>query len=307
MTENRKTGLSACCFPHLIRSFLAALVPLLVVLAAILLSCIIGYLILPVIGEQLPFRKIVSKSTQLFLVLSIFPAMAYLKINRETLGFAQRPVFLKQLLQGFGLGFITLMPVFILLYALGVHVIDDSKIWTAGLLTKKLILELLLALIISLIEEPIFRGILLSGLKKKLPIIAAILVSAFYYAALHFLNSKTEIPVQELTLFSGFKLLGSAFANLLNPDILPAFFALFMVGVFLAALRTEVKTSLGLCIGCHTCWVWQIKMNKTVFNTDSNSDYLFLVSPYDGVIGPLISAWLILALTGYFVYRKMKP
>lgn len=279
--------------------------PLLIVLAAILLSCIIGYLMMPLIGEQLPFRKIVSKSTQLFLVLSIFPAMAYLKINREALGFAERSLFLKQLLQGFALGFITLIPVFIVLYALGVHVIDETKTWTAGLLAKKLILELLLALIISLIEEPVFRGILLSGLKKKLPIIAAILLSAFYYAALHFLNSKTEIPAQELTLFSGFKLLGAAFANLLNPEILPAFFALFMVGVFLATLRTKVKAGLGLCIGCHTGWVWQIKMSKSVFNTDLNSDYLFLVSPYDGVIGPLVSAWLMVALMGYFVYQRL--
>ncbi len=260
---------------------------------------------MPLIGEQLPFRKIVSKSTQLFLVLSIFPAMAYLKINREALGFAERSLFLKQLLQGFALGFITLIPVFIVLYALGVHVIDETKTWTAGLLAKKLILELLLALIISLIEEPVFRGILLSGLKKKLPIIAAILLSAFYYAALHFLNSKTEIPAQELTLFSGFKLLGAAFANLLNPEILPAFFALFMVGVFLATLRTKVKAGLGLCIGCHTGWVWQIKMSKSVFNTDLNSDYLFLVSPYDGVIGPLVSAWLMVALMGYFVYQRL--
>ena len=73
-----------------------------------------------------PFRKIISKSTQLFLVLSIFPAMAYLKINREELGFASRPVFLKQLLQGFGLGFMTLMPVFIVQYVLKINVIDDA-------------------------------------------------------------------------------------------------------------------------------------------------------------------------------------
>jgi len=281
-------------------------VPLLVLLAAISLACIVSYFIVQGIGEFVPFRKIISKSTQLFLVLSIFPAMAYLKINKEELGFAPRPVFLKQLLQGFGLGFITLMPVFIILYVLEINMIDETRTWTFGLLTRDIIISLLLALIISLIEEPLFRGILLAGLSKKLPVIAAILISSTYYAALHFLSSKTDIPVQDINLFSGFKLLGEAIGNLLNPNILSAFFALLLVGVFLAVLRTRVNTSLGLCIGCHTCWVWQIKMSKQLFNTDFNSDYLYLVSSYDGVIGPLVTGWLMLAIAGYFAYQWFK-
>ena len=279
-------------------------VPLLVLLAAISLACIVSYFIVQGIGEFVPFRKIISKSTQLFLVLSIFPAMAYLKINKEELGFAPRPVFLKQLLQGFGLGFITLMPVFIILYALEINVIDETRTWTFGLLARDIIISLLLALIISLIEEPLFRGILLAGLSKKFPVIAAILISSTYYAALHFLSSKTDIPVQDINLFSGFKLLGEAFGNLLNPGILSAFFALLLVGVFLAVLRTQVKASLGLCIGCHTCWIWQIKMSKKLFNTDFSSDYLYLVSSYDGVIGPLVTGWLMLAIAGYFLYQQ---
>ncbi|MFZ2170120.1 MAG: CPBP family intramembrane glutamic endopeptidase [Methylococcaceae bacterium] len=289
----------------LVPGLLYALVPLLVLLAAISLACIVSYFIIQGTGDQFPFRKVISKSTQLFLVLSIFPLMAYLKLGKEELGFAPRPVFLKQLLQGFGLGFITLMPVFIALYLLKINVIDETHAWTAWLLAKQLFISLLLALIISLIEEPIFRGILLAGLSKKLPVMAAILLSSTYYAALHFLNSKTAIPYQELNLFSGFKLLGEASANLLNPDILSAFFALLMVGIFLGILRTRVKAGLGLCIGCHTCWVWQIKLSKSLFNTDYSSEYLYLVSSYDGVIGPLVTGWLLLAIAAYFVYQRI--
>jgi membrane protease YdiL (CAAX protease family) len=289
----------------LVFGFLYAIVPLLVLLSAISLACILGYFIVQGIGGQFPFRKVISKSTQLFLVLSIFPAMAYLKLSKEELGFAARPIFLRQLLQGFGLGFITLMPVFIILYLLKINIVDETHIWTAWLLAKQLAISLLLALIISLIEEPIFRGILLVGLSKKLPVMAAILISSTYYAALHFLSTKTNIAVQELNLFSGFKLLGEAFANLLNPDILSAFFALLMVGIFLGILRTRVKAGLGLCIGCHTCWVWQIKMSKSLFNTDFSSGYLYLVSSYDGVIGPLVTGWLLFAIAGYFVYQRI--
>ena len=167
-------------------------------------------------------------------------------------------------------------------------------------------ISLLFALIISLIEEPLFRGILLVGLNKKMSVIAAILISSTYYAALHFLSPKTDIPVQELNLLSGFTLLGEAVTHLFNPNILSAFFALLLVGIFLGVLRTQVKSSLGLCIGCHTCWVWQIKMSKQLFNTNFGSDYLYLVSSYDGVIGPLVTGWLILAIAGYFAYQRFR-
>lgn len=282
---------------------LYALVPLLVLLAATFLACILAYILVS-IWNDLSFRFIVKKASQLFLVLSIFPTMYYLKLNKFDLGFSQRPVFVKQLWQGVGLGFITLLPVFIALYLLGVNVIDESKPWTIFWVGKKLVIELLLALLISLFEEPVFRGILLTGLSKKLSVKAAILISAFYYAILHFLDSKTQIPTQELNLFSGFNLLAEAFAHLLNPEILSAFFALFAVGIFLGVLRTQVNASLGLCIGCHACWVWQIKLSKDLFNINPGSDYLYLVSSYDGVIGPLVTTWLVLAMIVYYLYRR---
>jgi membrane protease YdiL (CAAX protease family) len=289
----------------MMRYFFYTVVPFLVLLAATSLACIVGYFIVLGIGDAIPFRQILTRSTQLFLVLSIFPAMAYLKINKEELGFAPGLVFLKQLLQGFGLGFMTLMPVFIILSVFEINVIDETQIWTVGMLAKTMAINLLLALLISLIEEPLFRGLLLVSLNRKLSIIAAILISSTYYAGLHFLSIKTDIPVQEINLFSGFKLLGEAFGNLLNPDNLSAFFALLMVGIFLGVLRTQVKVSLGLCIGCHTCWVWQIKMSKKLFNTDFTSEYLYLVSSYDGIIGPLVTGWLMLAIAGYFTYQQI--
>ncbi|MDD5267489.1 MAG: CPBP family intramembrane metalloprotease [Methylococcales bacterium] len=282
-----------------------ATVPLWVLLAALLLSCTLGYFIVQGIGDAIPFRQILTRSTQLFLVLSIFPLMSYLRISKEELGFAPRLIFLKQLLQGFGLGFIALMPVFIILYVLKVNVIDEAQSWTIGLLAKNMTINLLVALLISLIEESLFRGIVLVGLSKKLPVIVAILITSIYYAGLHFLSIKTDLPVSDISFFSGFKLLGEAAGNLVNPLNLPAFFALLMVGVFLGVLRTQVNTSLGLCIGCHTCWVWQIKMNKKLFNTDFNAHYHYLVSSYDGVIGPLVTGWLMLAIAGYFACQQM--
>ncbi|MDO9105522.1 MAG: CPBP family glutamic-type intramembrane protease [Methylovulum sp.] len=281
-----------------------SLVPLLVLVFAAMLAGVAGYFMVLLVGD-LSLQKVINKITQVFLVLGIFPAMAYLKINKTDLGFAERPLFFKQVLQGFGLGLLTLLPVFIILYGLDITVIDPSQSWTLGWLAEKTVIALLLALLISLLEEPLFRGILFVGLSRKLPVVAAIAISAMYYAALHFIKTKTEIPAQDITLSSGFYLMAEAFANLLNPDIFPALLALLMVGMFLGLLRTQVKTGLGLCIGCHTAWVWQIKMSKTLFNTDYSADYAYLVSHYDGVVGPLVTVWLMLAVAGYLIYLRI--
>ena len=99
-------------------------------------------------------------------------------------------------------------------------------------------------------------------------------------------------------------MLGEALVNVFNADNIPAFSALLMVGVFLAVVRTRVSESLGLCIGCHTAWVWQIKMNKSLFNLDPDSAYFYLVSSYDGIIGPLVTVWMLLVVTAFLAYRQ---
>lgn len=290
-------------FQYSLRCVFYALVPLVVLLLAISLSCIIAFFVIKGVGDVVPFQKIISKSTQILLILSIFPAMKILNIDKEQLGFATRPVFFKQLLQGLGLGLLTLLPIFIALYVLKINVFDASKHWTVGLVLAKLVSTLFLAFIISLIEEPLFRGILITGLSKKIPIALAIVVSAIYYAALHFLDNNIFIPAQAVHFLTGFKLLGGAFANVLNPMMFSSFISLMMVGIFLGIVRTRIKSSLGICIGCHASWVWQIKMSKSLFSTNLWSEYIYLVGSYDGIIGPLVTGWLLLEIVRYFVYR----
>jgi hypothetical protein len=47
-------------------------------------------------------------------------------------------------------------------------------------------------------------------------------------------------------------------------------------------------------------------MNGSLFNTDYNSEYLYLVSSYNHVVGPLVTVWLSLAIISYFVYKKIR-
>lgn len=282
------------------------LMPLAVLLAAASLGCVVGYLIWLDFGDQFPLHKIISKIGKLFLVLSIFPVMAVLHLNGRDLGFADKATMLRQFGCGLGLGILTLLPIFIVLYFAGVHVIDEARSWSFSWVLQKFVTGFLLALLISLAEEPIFRGILFVGLKQRMPVAGAVLISSFYYGILHFLDSQSHFANEEVTFFSGFILLKEALLNVLNPDILPAFLALFMVGAFLGVVRSRVPNSLALCIGCHTAWVWQIKFNKSLFNVDPESPNLYLVSSYDGVVGPLVTVWMFLVLFCYIGYRYLK-
>ena len=287
-----------------IKNLFIILIPLAVLMVASILASIIGYGLLLGFGDIFPLDKVISKIAKVLLVLSIFPAMYFLSLTARDLGFAPLRVFQQQFMMGLLIGLITLMPVLIFFYMLDINVVDSSKPWTVAWVLKNLVVSLLLSALISFAEEPIFRGVLFAGLIKKIPVFGVIMTCSAYYALLHFLKSHTHFSYQELDFFSGFILLGEAYLNVLRLENLPVFLALFMVGGFLAVLRTYVKTSLGLCIGCHTAWVWQIKMNKSMLNANPNSDYFFLASKYDGVIGPFVALWMLVAILVMIIYFK---
>ena len=286
--------------------WLIALVPLAVLMGLASLASLLGFGLLQLTGDVLPLAKVISKLTLIMLLLGMFPLRKILQLSWQDLGFAAPDVFFRQMGQGVLLGVATLLPVLLTLYWLDVHIWDQGHTWTLGKLMRKAGLALFLALLIALGEEIVFRGLLFSVLRRKLPGVAAIAISSFYYAALHFLKTKTNIPADQQTLGSGFKLMMEAFGNWFNPNIISALVALFVVGVFLALLRSRVPQSLGLCIGCHAGWVWQIKLSKDLCDVNPVSDYLFLVSAYDGVVGPLVSIWLSTAIAFWFWFAHAR-
>ncbi len=281
-----------------------AFIPLLILLGFAVISALLSYGVLQLTGDVISLRKMVSRMTQIFLLLSIFPLRRYLQLSWQDVGFVDKALFVKQVGYGLVLGLITLLPVIAMLYGLEISVFDEQREWTIARLSSKLILSLLLGFLIAFLEEPLFTGILLAGLQKKFNFLAAASLTALYYSAFHFVKTRTHIEYDDLNWLSGFQLIADAFANLLNPEIISAFAGLFAVGLFLALLRTRWPQAIGLCIGCHAGWVWLIKMHKSIFNTNSNSPFYFWVSDYyDGIVGPLVMIWLLLACGVLYLYR----
>ena len=283
----------------------AALTPLLIFLLCTLIGYVLSYLIFFGIDGQLKLNKIVSKAVLILLVISIYPTMRWLKYSKEDIGFNTRSIFIKQLGQGFVIGLLTLIPVLITLYLLDINVLKESADWSLLVVLKRLVVAIFLAFLISLAEEPLFRGVLLTSMAKKIGLWAGIVISSLCYAALHFIKPKIVIPYQQVGFFDSFEQLGKdAINNLFSIDILPAFAALFMVGCFLAIIRQRMGLGMGICIGCHAAWVMQIKMSKRYFQANLESDWVWLTSPYDGIIGPLVAFWMFFLITLYLFYSK---
>ncbi len=284
----------------------AGLAPLLCLLLLIGLACVAAYGVMQLGGDFLPLHKWISKLTLAFLLLSVFPLRPYLGFSWADLGFASTKTFFRQLARGLLLSLLTLTPLIALLVALDIQVWDAKRHWSAGGLAGKLGLALLASLFIGVGEELLFRGLLLSFLKRSIGVYPAVALTSLYFAALHFLKSDVQIAVAQQTLTSGFVLTAQAFANLANPKILDAFISLFVIGVFLALLRLRFAGNLGVCIGCHAGWVWQIKVTKDLFELNHQADHLYLVSGYDGVIGPLVSVWLTGTLIAWLGFGRRR-
>lgn len=291
----------------MIRFAVYALAPLALLVTLAAGASLLDNGLLRLTGDILPLHKLISKTTLVLLILSVFPLKRRLHFSWTDLGFAPRAVFFRQVWRGLLLGLVTLLPVLLALYLLDVHVWDSTRHWSAGKVLEKVGLGLFFAMLIAVGEELLFRGMLLSIFRRKMPLGIAIVLCSVYFAALHFLKPSSHIAYAELEWDSGFQLMMEAFANWLNPAILSSFLALLMVGVFLAVLRSRVPQSLGLCIGCHAAWVWQIKISRDLFNVNLQADFLYLVNTYyDGVVGPLVTVWLASALLVYWLWSRCR-
>jgi len=284
-----------------------ALMPFVILLGITGVACVSSYLIALSFNDATILRKLMIRLSQILLLLSIFPISKWLGLTKEMLGYATFKIMFKQFWRGLGLSFLVLLPAFFALNALGVHSIDYSKAWTFVWFSKKIGVAFGLALLIGLLEESIFRGLLMSSLRKYLSTFSAIWLSSVYYAALHFLDYKSPVLEATPTLQGSFELLSAAYQNMFALQDWTAFLALCAVGLFLGILRWRGEINLAICIGCHTGWVTIIRMIKSTSQVNLNSPYVFLVSHYDGIIGLFVAGWLLFILAIYFSYRFFQP
>lgn len=149
---------------------------------------------------------------------------------------------------GLGLGVLSVALLFSLEYGAGWIEIDRAN---QNQFVAALLPTLVLALLISLVEELIFRGFLLNQLQHDYTAWVAAVSSSLLFAVLHLVWEGAEITPQ-----------------------LPG---LWLMGIVLVIARWADGGNLGLACGLHAGWVWSMASLDTaqfVEYTDRGSEWL---------------------------------
>lgn len=131
----------------------------------------------------------------------------------------------------------------------GRFVLKNAVPWTA------LGAVALASIAVPIIEETLFRGLILGILLRAGRPIGAAFVTSAFFAIIHFLKAPDRTSTT-VTWASGFRSIAHSFAQFADPMLLLASFAaLLLVGAILADARLRTA-SLWLPIGLHSGWVF---------------------------------------------------
>ena len=122
-------------------------------------------------------------------------------------------------------------------------------------------------ILVSLVEEILFRGLLMVIFLRALPPLLAIISLSLLFAAVHFLQPPDDLSVANpYALSAGFEMLSLIGLRFLDPELMIASFStLFMTGIILAFARYRTR-SLWLPIGIHAGWVFALKFYLKLTN-----------------------------------------
>ena len=245
---------------------------------------------------ELDFERVASRSV-LIVAIILFMAL-YRKLGfsswREIGYSSDKKQFFSDLTKGISFGILIMSPVIVGLLITKNRTIDMD--WEVSFLNilNLVITALIAGLIIAFIEETLFRGAMLSAIKKRSSVTFAIIVTSIIYALVHFIQPDIELDSNTLNWTSGFILLKDALPGLADMNqIFDSFIALFLAGVLLSIVRIRTNR-IALCIGIHAGWVIAIKVFKRVTDTNVYSDYAFLTGSYDKVIGYLAAVCIVI-------------
>jgi membrane protease YdiL (CAAX protease family) len=291
----------------MVRFGVVLLAPLLYLAIAVTVAALLAYGVHLATLGSLNFSLVVSRGAQVVLLLTLIPLCRALGLGWPDIGLpGNGPKFWKQFLVGLAIGTAILSLHVALMLYLQVFKPHPELRPTLVDLSSAVPAALASGLLVATMEELIFRGVMFSVLARFGRPLCATLVTASYYALLHFVKNDLRPAGDNVKWYSGFTILSDGIDYLMTETRLDALLALFCAGLFLAVVRWLRSDGLALCIGIHAGWVLVIKVARRYTNPDPHKPLAYLVSPYDQVIGYGAAGWitLVLAVTAYLAWRR---
>jgi membrane protease YdiL (CAAX protease family) len=244
--------------------------------------------------EGADFPKYFDRAVLIAALLLLWPTIRSLRIrSRAELGIERDPRGWRHLAIGFSVAFLCMAAFGFLLLQLGVYRLKSSP---DGLPWNALGKIALTAITVGVLEEWLFRGVILGFFRRALLNWQAVICTSVLFSIVHFLKP----PSGELTQvdwLTGFRVLPSCFSKFAEPMLLlGGFTTLFAVGWVLgwSVLRTR---GLWLAIGLHAGWVFG-KAGFSKLTKRSIKDTLPWLGE-DMIVG--LGALAVVSLTGLLV------
>ena len=223
------------------------------------------------LGTQ-PFHRYLNRCLLIAALAGLWPlARAFQLTHARALGLAWPGSSRRMLSFGLAVGFGSLLGAALLMALAGVRSFNFSH--APSVLLELTINATLSAVVVAVLEELFFRGVVFGALRQSLSLPAAILGSSVIYAALHFLaRVEHNGPI---AWSSGFALLPAMLAGIVTPaNLAPAGLTLAVGGAVLA-LAYQRTGSLWFSIGLHAGWVFWLKVFKTVTSPGAQTTNAF--------------------------------
>lgn len=260
----------------------------------LVLAAALHYPLYSLLSEWFMVRpdRLMYRSAMLFAAIGLWPFMHWLGLaDRRAAGYdLPKGRFWVTLGKGWLTGILILLTLSLALSALQVRAPNFEV--PLDKIGKVALTGLIGGLLVGFIEETFFRGVMHTGLRRRLPLWATATLSSALYATLHFMRPPRMAASDAVDWTTGWQLLAGMFDRFADPlPLADSFAALFAVGVFLSLVR-ERTGNIALCIGLHAGWVLVIKLTLLLTTASANADLAFLSGSYDGIIGWLAAAWI---------------
>jgi uncharacterized protein len=195
------------------------------------------------------FETFFHRALLIALLILLWPLLRWIRVRKwHDLGLEPNRCWIRDSLLGLVLAAVPLLLTGAILIAFGVFSLRSSIKWLGLAQLAGTVV------VVPIIEETFFRGLVLGTLLRSGRTYLSIFVSSALFAIVHFLKAPERTsPV--VTWMSGLSSIAHSFRQFGNPLLVAAAFStLFLLGVILADARVRTR-SLWLPIGLHGGWI----------------------------------------------------
>jgi membrane protease YdiL (CAAX protease family) len=279
---------------------------LLYLTATVLVGCLVAWPVGIVLDATLDvsFHRVLSRTLALTLLVNV---LVFLRatggFSRAEAGFGtDRRTFLQTLAVQFAIGLLAMAPLVVMLFVTGVR--EWAHVPTGAALAAIAALALLTGIVVGLLEEAFFRGLVMHAALRSGHghVGSALIATSLFFAVVHFLVPRGE--PEAVRWHSGFELVAEGLSALSNPATAGAFAALTAAGLLLGAMRVR-DGHIGSCAGFHAGWVTGYTLTHRLTDTTGADASAGLIGP-DGVLGWLALAWIAALLLAYVALGRRR-